>query len=174
MENILPSKCAPQVWQTITNFLSGSTTWNHSIRHAQPLYICSDFYRWGRFMHLTTVKLSFSAYLLFVISCFINAILHVEVVEREILHSATSGPINSIGVRANTADALEDCNFFFFSILLVGQWFHGQHSHSKARGEQQKWIPRCQWDEGYISGCRINLNQPHAFQKWALFSYMCQ
>lgn len=65
-------------------------------------------------MHLTTVKLSFNAYLLFVISCFINAILHVEVVEREILHSATSGPINSIGVRANTADALEDCNFFFF------------------------------------------------------------
>lgn len=96
-------------------FLSGSTTWNHSIRHAQPLYICSDFYRWGRFMHLTTVKLSFSAYLLFVISCFINAILHVEVVEWEILHSATSGPINSIGVRANTADSLEDCDFFFFS-----------------------------------------------------------
>lgn len=45
IDNILPSKCAYKLWQTIVHFLSGSATLNDRISCVQPLYICSKFYR---------------------------------------------------------------------------------------------------------------------------------
>lgn len=105
-------------------------------------------------MHLTTVKLSFSAYSLFVISCFLNAILHVEVVEWEILHSATSGPLNSIGVRANTADSLEIV-IFFFSTCLQGSDFMGSTHTTKPEGSSRSEFPGTSEMRGIFLGVEL-------------------
>lgn len=110
-----------------------------------------------------------------VISWFINAILHREVVEWEIHHSDTSGPTNSVGMGANTLQTPLKLVFFLQpACVAVVSWAALTQQRQRGRAEVNSQVPE---GDRFISGRSINSNLPCAFlQEWTLlpFPHMCQ